>query len=116
MNARRKAMKIPILPPGWEVYHKGESYTIWQIPKVKKGHGFKQVVYDGCNLDMEEDHFYFSTKPLQDTVLQMYYLFKNNRRKIDSTIFTFRQGNHDDTLTREQAEHILAVNGIDKDY
>jgi hypothetical protein len=35
-NARRKALQIPVLPPGWPVYHKGDGYTIWMQAEQKK--------------------------------------------------------------------------------
>jgi hypothetical protein len=116
MNARRKALKIPIIPPGWPVYHTDDRYTIWTEQKVKKGHGFKLVTYDGCELNLEEDHYWFSSKKLQDTVLTMDYLYPNSHRKIDSATFTFRQGDHEDTITRQKADSILAANKIDRDY
>ena len=115
-NARRKALQIPIIPPDWPVYHKGDGYTIWMQPKHAKGHGYKQVVYDGCELDAEQDNYYFSAKPDQDTVLEADQLYQNSHRKINSATFTFRQGEHVDTITRQKADSILAANKIDRDY
>jgi hypothetical protein len=115
-NATRKQMKIPKLHPEWVVYHKDDGYTIWQAAKTKKGHGFKQIVYDGCELGEEVDDYYFSSKAIQDTILSIEHLYKNSHRKIDSVIFTFREGNREDTISRGQAEYILVANGIDRDY
>ncbi|HZY35653.1 MAG TPA: hypothetical protein VFE53_03330 [Mucilaginibacter sp.] len=114
-NARRKQLKIPVVHPDWRVY-KHDDYTTWEKAKVEKGHGFKMATYDGCELNFEEDHYWFSSKKLQDTVLTMDYWYKNSRRKIDSTIFTFLQGNNEDTITRQKADSILAANKINRDY
>jgi len=114
-NGRRKQLKIPIVHPEWPVY-KDDKHTTWEKAKVEKGHGFKFIVYDGCELDGEQDHYWFSSKKLQDTVLTMDYRYRNSYRKIDSAIFTFRQGNREDTITRQKADSILAANKIDRDY
>ncbi|BAU52644.1 hypothetical protein [Mucilaginibacter gotjawali] len=115
-NGKRKELHIPIIPSDWPVYHKDENSTIWQEPKVKKGHGFKLVAYHGCELDLEEDHYYFSSKKLQDTVLTMDHSYVNSQRKRDSTIFTLHRGNRLDTITRKQADSIFIAYKIDKDY
>jgi len=115
-NARRKQLNIPALPPDWPVFYEGEKCTTWQQPKGKKGHGFKIMVYDGCEPDGELDHYYFSPKRLQDTVLTMDHRYKNTHRKTDSAIFTFQTGDHVDTITRQKAESILTANKIDRDY
>jgi hypothetical protein len=116
LNGRRKEMHIPILPADWPMYNTEDYSTIWQAPKVKKGHGFKIVVYNDCELDLEEDHYYFSSKKLQDTVLTTEYRYINSFRKKDSTIFTFQIGGYVDTITSKQADSIFKANKIDKDY
>lgn len=115
-NKKRKELHIPIIPSGWKVYNSTETATLWKAPKVRKGHGFKVVVYDGCELDGEEDHYYFSSKKIQDTVLEVAYRYINKHRSKDSTVFVFQIGNHADTITRGKADSIFAANKIDRDF
>jgi hypothetical protein len=116
LNGKRRELHISILPSGWQLYHKDDNYTIWWVPKVKKGHGFKQIVYDGCELDLEEDQYYFSSKKLQDTIITIDYKYINSHRSKDSTLFTFQEGNHTDTISSKQADSIFSANKINKDY
>ena len=115
-NEKRKALHVPIIPLGWKVYNSDKTSTTWQEPRVQKGHGFKVVVYNGCELDAEQDHFYFSSKKLQDTVLTMDYSYANSQRKRDSTVFTLQIGDHDHTITPKQADSIFIACKINKDY
>lgn len=117
LNERRIKLKIPILPSNFKVYIKDEHSTMWESPKVKKGHGFKVIVYDDCELDGEEDHFYFSSKNIQDTVLEIDYRYINSHRTKDSTIFTFQIKDHPaDTITSKQADSIFKAYKINRDY
>ncbi len=115
LNERRKQLGISIVPPDWVVYSKDDHATLWQSPKKEKGHGFKVVVYDGCELDGEEDHYYFDSKKIHDSVLDIDYKYVNSKRKKDSTVFTYQLGNHLDTITRKQADSIFLANHVKKD-
>jgi len=115
-NKKRKELHIPIIPSGWKVYNTENRSTAWQAPKVSRGHGFKVVVYDGCDLDGEEDHYYFSSKKIQDTVLEVDYRYVNKHRSKDSTVYTFQVGDHADTITTRQADSIFVANKINRDF
>ncbi|MCO5947046.1 hypothetical protein [Mucilaginibacter flavidus] len=115
-NKKRKELHIPIIPPVWKVYFSDENATAWQASKVSRGHGFKVVIYNGCDLDGEEDHYYFSSKKIQDTVLTAYYKYVNRYRNKDSTVFIFQIGHHADTITSKKADSIFVANKISKDF
>jgi len=114
-NKKRKELHVPIIPSDWKIYNRDATATLWEVPKVKRGHGFKVVVYDGCELDGEEDHYYFSSKKIQDTVLRVNHLFANKSRSKDSTIFTFQVGHDEDTISSRRADSILMANKISWD-
>lgn len=115
-NKKRKELHIPIIPLVWKVYFSDVNATAWQASKVRRGHGFKVVVYNGCDIDEEEDHYYFSSKKIQDTVLTAYYKYVNRNRRKDSTVFIFQIGHHADTITSKKADSIFAANKISKDF
>ncbi|WDF79209.1 hypothetical protein PQ469_04235 [Mucilaginibacter sp. KACC 22773] len=114
-NKKRKELHIPIIPPAWEVYFKDKYATAWQARRVSRGHSLKVVVYNGCDLDAEEDHYYFSSKKMQDTVLTAYYKYVNRNRGKDSTVFIFQIGDHTDTISSKKADSIFVANRISKD-
>jgi len=67
-------------------------------------------------LNLEEDYYWFSSKKLQDTILKIDYRYINSHMRKDSTIFSFRRGDHVDTLTKHQADSIFKAYKIDQDY
>ena len=108
LNQRRAKLHIPLLPSSWHVLNKDETYSIW-VPQNQMviGHGFKEVVYRGCELDEELDHYYFDLKNPHNKVLEINYKYVNSKRKIDSTLFTLQIGNYDDTISKTKADSIL---------
>jgi hypothetical protein len=111
LNQKRRSLHIPIIPASWQVKQKDDNFTLWTPNgNIVKGHGYKGVSYDGCELNEEDDHYYFDSKKVHDTILEIEYRYINSKRKRDSTIFIFQIGHHADTISKKMADSILMAN------
>lgn len=111
LNQKRQSLHIPIIPASWHVAQKDDNFTLWTPQSnMVKGHGYKGISYNGCELNGEEDHYYFDSKKVHDTILEIDYRYINSRRKRDSTIFIFQIRHHADTISKKMADSILMAN------
>lgn len=114
-NARRRALKIPVIPSNWHIKQQDDHFTWWIGKELVIGHESKRVVNFGCEIDEEKDDYFFDIKQVQDRYLEITHKFTNSIRKQDSTTYSYQIGDRANLITKEEADSIFRAEKMNTD-
>src|SRR6202012_3201856 len=115
-NARRHKLGTPEIPADWHVDYKGRGHVTWKA-KDTVGHAVKYIDIDSsCAILFETD--FYNLKPIHGTARDVSVDTRYAKGKgSDSISYHYEAGfNTGRTITRQQADSILAAEKIKKDY